>query len=144
MLLALLVGSMFGIWVGFSPAALSASAYVEQQQNAIRALNALLPAMGLVCIVISIVLAVTSHDDRRGRYLYLASAGLMIIAALVTRFGNQPINKVVMTWSAQAPDANWNKLRIQWWQWHIVRSVAGIAAHALVVLAVFGSWRKSA
>lgn len=32
--LALLTGTMFGIWVGFNPASLSASAYVEQQQNA--------------------------------------------------------------------------------------------------------------
>jgi len=44
--LALLVGSMFGTWVGYDPAGLSASAYVEQQQNAIRSLNTLLPAMG--------------------------------------------------------------------------------------------------
>jgi hypothetical protein len=35
-LLALLVGTMFGIWIGFNPSSLSASAYVEQQQNAIR------------------------------------------------------------------------------------------------------------
>jgi hypothetical protein len=30
--LALLVGTMFGIWVGYNPAGLSATAYVEQQQ----------------------------------------------------------------------------------------------------------------
>ena len=57
-LLALLVGTMFGIWVGFNPARLSASAYVEQQQNAIRSLNTLLPAMAAVCILLTVALAV--------------------------------------------------------------------------------------
>jgi hypothetical protein len=38
-LTALLVGAMFGIWLGYDPTALSASAFVEMQQNAIRALN---------------------------------------------------------------------------------------------------------
>jgi hypothetical protein len=46
LVLSLLVGTMFGIWVGFNPASLSAAAYVEQQQNAIRSLNTLLPVMG--------------------------------------------------------------------------------------------------
>ena len=55
--LALLVGTMFGIWVGFNPAGLSAVAYVEQQQNMIRSFNILLPAMGAICILLTLMLA---------------------------------------------------------------------------------------
>ena len=143
-LLALLVGTMFGIWAGFNPASLSASAYVEQQQNAIRSLNTLLPAMGAVCILLAVALAFMSKSDSRGRYLLFAAAVFMIVAGLVTRFGNQPINAVVMTWSAQAPAANWAQLRDEWWQWHIVRTLAGIAALALTVLAALWSKRASA
>jgi uncharacterized membrane protein len=143
-LLALLVGTMFGIWVGYNPSSLSASAYVEQQQNAIRSLNTILPAMGGVCILLTVALAFMSKGDRPGRYLLIAAAGLMIIAALVTRFANQPINAVVMTWSAQSPAANWAQLRDEWWHWHIVRSLAGVAALALTVLAVLRSKRASA
>jgi len=142
-LLALLVGTMFGIWVGFNPSGLSASAYVEQQQNAIRSLNTLLPAMGAVCILLTGALAFITRGDRRGRYLLIAAAVLMIVAALVTRFGNQPVNAVVLTWSAQSPATNWMELRDEWWHWHIVRSLAGIAALALTVLAVLGSKRAS-
>jgi uncharacterized membrane protein len=40
-----------------------------------------------------------------------------------------------MTWSAQSPAANWAQLRDQWWQWHIVRTIAAVTAFALVVLA---------
>jgi uncharacterized membrane protein len=142
-LLALLVGTMFGIWVGFNPSGLSASAYIEQQQNAIRSLNTLLPAMGAVCILLTGALAFITRGDRRGRYLLIAAAVLMIVAALVTRFGNQPVNAVVLTWSAQSPATNWMELRDEWWHWHIVRSLAGIAALALTVLAVLGSKRAS-
>lgn len=136
MLLALLVGTTFGIWIGYNPAGLSALAYVEQQQNAIRSLNSLLPIMGAACIVLALALAFLSKGDSRSRYLLVTAAALMIAAALVTRFANQPINAVVITWSAQAPAANWAQLRDEWWQWHIVRSLAGIAALALVVVAV--------
>lgn len=142
-LLALLVGTMFGIWVGFNPASLSASTYVEQQQNSIRSLNTLLPAMGAMCILLTVSLAVLFKGDSRSRYLYVAAAVLMVAAGLVTRFGNQPINAVVMTWSAQAPAENWSQLRDAWWQWHIVRSLAGIAALALTTLALLGSKRAT-
>jgi uncharacterized membrane protein len=75
--------------------------------------------------------------------MLVAAALLLILAALVTRFSNQPINAVVMTWNAQAPAANWAQLRDEWWQWHIVRSVAGIAGLALTVLAVLNSKHPS-
>jgi len=143
-LLSLLVGTMFGIWVGYNPASLSAPAYVEQQQNAIRAFNTLLPSIGAACILLTAGLAYRERSDSRVRYLHIAAAILMLVAALVTRFGNQPINAIVMTWSAQAPAANWLQLRDDWWQWHIVRSVAGIGALALTFAAVLVSRKTPA
>jgi uncharacterized membrane protein len=134
--LALLVGTMFGIWVGFDPSALSAAAYVEQQQNAIRSLNALLPAMGAACIVLAAILALLSKPNPRARVMLAAVVVLLVIAALVTRFGNQPINAIVMTWSAQSPPAQWVQLRDQWWHWHVVRSLAAMGALALAILSV--------
>lgn len=143
LLVSLLVGTMFGIWLGFNPAALTATAYVEVQQNAIRALNIPLPVLGVICIVLTVTLAVLTKTDRRGRYLLLAAVACLIVAALVTRFGNQPINAVVMTWSPQAPAANWMELRDTWWNWHVLRTVAGVGALALVLLAAVGSPRHS-
>jgi uncharacterized membrane protein len=99
--------------------------------------------MGAACILLTVVLAFLSKGDSRSQYLLIAAAILMVVAALVTRFANQPINAVVMTWSAQAPVANWAKLRDEWWLWHIVRSLAGIAALALTVVAVLASKHPS-
>ena len=134
LLTGLLVGTMCGIWLGFNPAALSAGAYVEMQQNAIRALNVPLPALGLACIVLTVILAVLVRHDRRGRHLLWAAALCLVAAGLITRFGNQPINAVVMTWSPQAPAGNWLELRDTWWRWHTVRTVAGLAAFVLALL----------
>lgn len=138
-LMALLVGSMFGILIGYNPASLSASAYVEQHQNAVRSLNTLFPVMGAISIALSAVLAARSGANRRARYLLLAAVLLMLVAALVTRFGNQPINAIVMTWSSQVQPANWEQLRDQWWQWHVVRTIAAILAFSSVVGAVLST-----
>ena len=142
LLSALLVGTMFGIWVGYDPSALSASAYVEQQQNAIRSLNTLLPVIGAACIVLTVWLAILSKDDARGRYLLVAAGVCLITAALVTRFGNQPINAIVMTWNPRSPPADWAALRDTWWRWHMVRASAGMVALGLILLAVLGARRR--
>lgn len=142
LLTSLLVGTMFGIWLGFNPAALSATAYVEMQQNAIRALNVPLPLLGILCTVLTVALAVLVRHDRRARYLLVAAALCLVAAGLITRLGNQPINAVVMTWTAQAPAANWTELRDTWWHLHILRTVAGVAALVLALLAAVGAQRR--
>lgn len=141
LVLALLVGAMFGILAGYDPRSLSASAFVEQHQNAVRGLNVLLPVMGAVCILLTLALAVMAKDDTRARYLLAASAVCLIAAGLITRFGNQPINAIVMTWSPRTPPASWMELRDTWWQWHVARTFAGIAGLALTLSAVLGSKR---
>ena len=143
LLVALLVGAIFGIWIGFNPTGLSPATYVEQQQHAIRALNTFMPLLGAACIVLTIALAVLTKEDRRTRYLLIATAVCLLIAGVVTRFENQPINSIVMTWTPQAPPANWMELRDQWWQWHIVRTVAGIAALCLLISAVLSNRNPS-
>src|SRR4029079_4315498 len=92
LLTSLLVGAMFGIWLGFDPSALTATAYVEMQQNAIRALNISFPVLGLVCVLLTAALAALTKSDKLGRYLLVAAAICLVTAGVVTRFGNQPIN----------------------------------------------------
>ena len=144
LVMALLVGTMFGIWAGFNPTLLSAAAYVEMQQNAIRSLNSLLPALGAICILLTATLAMLLKGKRATLYLLLAALVCLVAAGGITRFRNQPINSVVMTWSVQAPAANWTELRDTWWYWHIVRTVAGIAALAFTILAMISSKNSAA
>jgi uncharacterized membrane protein len=139
--MSLLVGTMFGIWLGFNPSTLTAATYVEQQQNAIRALNTALPVLGAVCILLTAALAALTNNEPRSRYLLIAAVVFLVVAGLVTRFENQPINSLVMTWSAQAPATNWMELRDAWWNWHILRTVSGIFALSLTILAAIGRHR---
>jgi uncharacterized membrane protein len=143
LLTSLLVGAMFGIWLGFNPSALTATAYVEMQQNAIRALNISFPVLGLVCVLLTAALAALTKRDKRGRYLLGGAAICLVTAGVVTRFGNQPINALVMTWSPESPAANWMELRDTWWHWHILRTVAGVSALTLALLAALRGQRDS-
>ena len=136
LILGLLVGTMFGIWSGFNPLSLSAGAYVEQQQSTIRSLNTLLPLMGAVCIALAVRLAVLARNEPRTRWFLIATIACLVVAAVVTRFFNQPINAVVIGWNAQNPPPEWAQLRIEWWQWHIVRTAAGIAGFGFALAAV--------
>jgi uncharacterized membrane protein len=134
-LTGLLVGVMFGIWLGYNPAGVSGPAYVEVQQAAIRGLNVTLPVLGAVCIVASLACAFMAREDRAQLCLYLVAAALLIAAGLITRFLNQPINAIVITWNAQSPPAEWTALRDQWWHWHIWRTIAAVIGFALLVIA---------
>jgi uncharacterized membrane protein len=117
---------------------LSASAFVETQQNAIRALNVPFPVLVLACIVFTASLAALTKTDKRARWLLVIAALCLAAAGLITRFANQPINAVVMGWSAQAPASNWAELRDTWWYWHTLRTVVAVSGFALALLAAVG------
>jgi uncharacterized membrane protein len=138
LLTALLVGAMFGIWLGYNPTALSASAFVEMQQNAIRALNVPFPVLGFACIALTATLAALTKTDKRARWLLIIAALCLAAAGLITRFANQPINAVVMSWSAQAPASNWAELRDTWWYWHTLRTAVAVSGFALALFAAVG------
>lgn len=135
MIIALMAGTVFGIWLGYNPAEYSSSTFVEQQQAAIRALNVTLPVLGAIAILLTIISAYLARASSNTLYLLLTTILFLLVAALVTRFGNQPINAIVITWSIQAPPENWTTLRDSWWQWHIIRTLAMIAALSLILLA---------
>ena len=44
----------------------------------------------------------------------LIAAMFLIISGLVTRFENQPINSIVMTWNKADIPINWTTLRDKW------------------------------
>ena len=130
---ALVVGAMFGIWLGHNPANLSAGAYVEQQQEAIRSMNVSMPALGALAIALAL-LSVPKMSGGRARTLVVAGALCLAASGVITRFRNQPINRVVIAWSAQAPPTEWQALRDEWWRWHVVRTDTGVLGLALLIV----------
>jgi uncharacterized membrane protein len=84
---------------------------------------------------VTIVAAVLARDDRARLGLLVGTAACLVAAGAVTRFLNQPINAVVMTWQAGAPPANWMSLRDEWWRWHQVRLISGLCGLSLLIAA---------
>jgi uncharacterized membrane protein len=135
LLAGLVVGAMFGVWLSFNPAGLDASSYVTLQQQGIRTLNATMPALGGATVLLTLLAAAISRDDRIRLTLLFAAVGCFIAAALVTRFLNQPINAIVVAWSAAEPPADWTRFRDAWWRWHVLRTFIGIGGLCLVIAA---------
>lgn len=134
-LAALLVGAMFAVCLLFNPAGLDAATYVAHQQWGVRTLHPGLPLLGIGTVLAIVGAGFQSRGDRTHLALLLCAAGLFVAAGLVTRLLNFPINAVMMTWSPQAPPADWVQLRDAWWRWHILRFAAGVAGLALLILA---------
>ena len=135
LLAALTAGGMFGIWLGMDPRGLAAAAYVAQQQRSIRAMNVAMPVLGAVTTLATVVDAYDVRGEPARCALLLASAACFLIAGAVTRWLNQPINALVMTWPVQAPPPGWERLRDAWWRWHVLRTASAVAGLCLSIAA---------
>jgi len=132
-MVALVTGIIFGIWIGYNPKDLSASTFIEQQQNAILALNTLMPILGLITILLTLISAFLQRKDKVAFLVLLVASAFLIVSGLTTRFGNQPINSIVMTWDMNTPPNNWTELRNQWWIFHELRTLFAFIGLCLIV-----------
>ena len=135
LLAALVVGAMFGVWLVFNPAGLDAGFYIALHQQGVRTLNRKMPVLGAVTTLFTVAAAVLSRTNITRLSLLVAAALCFVASGLITRFLNQPINAVVMTWNASSPPPNWTVLRDQWWRWHQLRTAAGIIGLSLLIAA---------
>ena len=132
-MVALITGTIFGIWLGYNPKDLSAPTFIEQQQSAIVALNTLMPILGLITILLTLTSAILQRKEKRVFTILLIAAFFLILSGITTRFGNQPINSIVMTWDMNTPPNNWVELRDQWWTYHKIRTFTALIALCLIV-----------
>lgn len=144
MLIALVAGSTFGIWRGYDPSAYSPVTFVEAHQGVVRGLNVLLPAMAFGAIACTAALAYLSRRASVPFRTYLAAIAFMIAAGVITRFINQPINAEIMQWSTTSLPDHWQSVRDTWWTWHVIRTIASMAALVTLVSAVLQDVRYHA
>jgi len=136
LVMALIAGSVFGIWRGYNPAGFQPATFVEMHQGAVRGLNVLLPALGFIAIALTVLLVGMARGKGHILGLYLSALVLMVAAGLTTRLFNQPINALVMGWSAEALPADWARIRDDWWTWHLWRTGFSISALTLLLGAI--------
>ena len=138
---ALVAGGAFIIWIEYNPTGMSASFYTEKMQHAIRVFTAPLPTIVTLSVLFTATSAFVCRRERRNLYLLIAAAGCMIAVALITAFGNVPINNQIKTWSISSPPSAWIDLSAEWWRFQSARTVAAICGLSLLIIAVVHSSR---
>jgi amino acid permease len=134
-LAALLAGVSFGIWIGFSPAGLSPSTYIEQQQNIIRSLSILMTSLVCTASIITIISAFRQRKEK-GVFITLLIATIFFIACIIiSTLGNRPIDNYIMTWTSTTPPNDWNIFRDKWRSLHVMRTISELFALLLVTWA---------
>jgi uncharacterized membrane protein len=131
----LLAGVSFGIWIGFNPSRLSPSTFIEQQQNMLQSLRTLMVSLVVLATIITFLSAYLQKHDKTTFIPLILAVVFFIACILITRFGNKPIDDIVMTWTKDTIPKNWTELRDNWWSFHILRTVAEVIALLLVTWA---------
>jgi uncharacterized membrane protein len=132
-LVALLAGTSFGIWIGLNPLHFSAATYLEQQQHLVISLNTLMVSLVIIATVVTIASAILQRQNKR-IFVGLLFASLFLASCIfISRFGNAPIQKEMLKWSVNSMPNNWSILRDNWWRFHVMRTIVELIALVLVV-----------
>jgi archaellum biogenesis protein FlaJ (TadC family) len=135
LLAALVAGTSFGIWMGFNPFDLSPAAYIEQQRHIVTSLNTLMVSIVFVATLFTLASAVMQINNKPVLIALLSAAAFFLSCTIISRFGNQPIQELMMNWNPASPPSNWEDMRVDWWHFHILRTVADLLALLLVIWA---------
>lgn len=131
-LAALLAGTSFGICVGANPINLSPTTYIEQQQNTVHSLSTLMTLLVIGATVVTLASAFLQRTNKATFTTLLIAAGFFIACILITRFGNVPLDAIVLSWKPKEPPPTWHILRDQWWSFHLMRTGVELIALCLV------------
>lgn len=131
-LVALLAGTSFGIWIGFNPVNYSAATYLEQQQHLILSLNTLMVLLVIVATAVTIASAILQRQNKTICITLIFASLFLASCIFISRFGNLPIQMEMLKWNVNSMPGNWAILRDKWWNFHVMRTVVELIALALV------------
>src|SRR6266700_4684479 len=123
---ALVAGAAFAIWIDYNPTGMSPAFYTEKMQHAIRVFTVPLPTVVILGVLFTIVSTILARRERPEFYLLIAASVCIMAVALITAFGNIPINNQIKLWSVSSPPSAWVELGAQWWRFQTARTIAAI------------------
>jgi hypothetical protein len=82
--------------------------------------------------IVTIISAFLQKSNKPVFITLLIAALFFITCIVISRFGNQPINKIIMSWTSGSLPVNLADLRDKWWSFHIMRTITELAALILV------------
>jgi uncharacterized membrane protein len=135
-LLSLTAGRALWVTLGESPFGVRPAVYVEFFQELDRRIAVPVAITGIGGTLLAAVTAV-AHRRRRPAFALLAPAFLLAaVSSVVTVAVNVPINEQIATWDPSVLPSGYEELLRRWWTWHLVRTVAMLAASGLVFAAM--------
>jgi uncharacterized membrane protein len=141
LLTGLLAGSGLAITLLEANLGGTSSFYTEYKQLVIRAYTIPLPVLGAGSILASVAIAFLGRRDKMTVRLASTAALLVAIGLVITLLVHFPINAQIMSWSPQAPPADWRQLADRWREANLVRSAAAIIAFVLLLVPLVGGPR---
>ena len=131
---ALVAGAAFAIWIDYNPAGMSSAFYTEKMQHAIRVFTVPLPTVVILGVLFTIVSTFLARRERLDFYLLIAASVCIVAVALITAWGNIPINNQIRTWSINSPPPDWAELAQKWWWYQTLRTVSAIGGLSLLTV----------
>ena len=132
---ALVAGAAFAIWIDYYPTGMSPAFYTEKMQHAIRVFTVPLPTVVILGVLFTVVSTILARRERPEFYFLIVASVCIIMVALITAFGNIPINNQIRMWNISSPPSNWGDLAQRWWWFQTVRTIAAIGGLSLIIIA---------
>ncbi len=127
-------GSAYATYFDLDQADSTPAFWVAHLQHAVRHIGIPLFVVQPVAALASFASAALSRRDRPSFWFLIAGGVSLVVAALVTRLGNLPINFEFETWDADALPANVAEVQQRWWSFHVVRCVLLVVAMSALIL----------
>jgi uncharacterized membrane protein len=138
-LLALIAGRAFWVWLGESPFGMTGATYIDFFQHLDQRIALPIAIIGILGPLLAGVSAAVLKADRPVFYSLVAACALGVIGVLVTVAINAPINEQIADWQPAALPAGYEDVLQTWWTWHIVRMIANLGAMCAAFLALLAA-----
>lgn len=130
----IVAGAVYCVWLMEYLFAGDASFYTHLKQFQIQTLTVPLPGLAIAAILVGLVKLFLSRRKRLVFRFTLAGIILFVIGGMLTARGLFPLNDQIMTWSADAPPAEWAQIQEQWRQTHLFRTIITVLGFACFLL----------
>lgn len=138
-LLALIAGRAFWVWLGESPFGMTGATYIAFFQELDKRIALPIAIIGIAGPLLAGVSAAVLREDRRLFWYLAVACALGIVGVLVTVSFNVPINEQIADWNPAALPAGYEDVLQVWWTWHIVRLVANLGAMCAAFMALLAA-----
>jgi hypothetical protein len=127
-------GGAYTTYFELDPRNVAPAFWVTQLQHAIKHIGVPLFVVQPLAALTTIASAVLALNDRPCLWFLVVAGAAMLVAALVTRFGNIPINHQLVTFRPDALPPEIASLQARWWTFHVARFVALVVGFSALVV----------